>query len=343
MADKADTYIQERLDSLHDIDNRIVTFLDHLSVIFGTFLENPEDKTKQKEQFEEKVNQVYEQLSKVAIDLRKEVKVMDDNTGVYDKNSDGVMILPITVDQKNTTLGRKKMKEQLRELTRLVGEPEIIPEEEEEAVPEVKVKAPEVKAPEVKAPEEKAPEVKAPTEEKVVKAENVEAPDVEMEEEETAEEDLPLSTLPQQSKTDSISPNLQQIKVELDKLVEDAMEKPDLVTNSQFFEELENVKITPPVEDKKAKDIYDDFGEIDDFSDFGEFEDAVTTQDPIKVEKDEKPVEIIDLDDSFEKELLGEEKKDSIPIDVDDIFLEVLPIEKESSVSDIDMLEDGLF
>lgn len=93
--EKAENFIQERLDSLYEIDCKVVSLLDQFSTIFQSFY------TKDKEQFSEQTTTIYSTLSKVAIDLRKEIKIMDDNIGVHDKNDDGVMILPITnVDQR---------------------------------------------------------------------------------------------------------------------------------------------------------------------------------------------------------------------------------------------------
>lgn len=70
-----------------------------------------------KDQFKQEVNEVYGLLSTLAIELRKEVKIMDDNIGVYDRNDDSVMILPINVDHKNTVLGKAKLQEELTKLT----------------------------------------------------------------------------------------------------------------------------------------------------------------------------------------------------------------------------------
>lgn len=124
--EKADNFIQDRLDALYEVDCKIVSLLDSMSTLFSTFSSpKQQDNREMKETFSGQTEKIYGILSKVAIDLRKEVKVMDDNIGVYDKNKDGVMILPIAVDQKNTTLGRDKLKKQLEELNVLLkGEKE---------------------------------------------------------------------------------------------------------------------------------------------------------------------------------------------------------------------------
>lgn len=116
-----DDFIQTRLESLNNIDSRVVNLLDCISLLFDTYVEpsrrNEVDNLHIKDQFKQEVNEVYGLLSTLAIELRKEVKIMDDNIGVYDKNDDSVMILPINVDHKNTVLGKAKLQEELTKLT----------------------------------------------------------------------------------------------------------------------------------------------------------------------------------------------------------------------------------
>lgn len=112
-----DTYIQERLDSLLEIDTKIVEMLGKFSTLFSHYTASDRDAVV------EDTEAIYSLLGTIAIDLRKEVKAMDDNIGVYD-NRDHVMILPIPVDQKNTVLGADKLQAQLEELNKL--EPEVL-------------------------------------------------------------------------------------------------------------------------------------------------------------------------------------------------------------------------
>ncbi|KGQ86716.1 hypothetical protein MG1_05088 [Candida albicans GC75] len=133
--DKTENFIQERLDSLHEIDCKVVTLLDQFSSIFQSFY------TKSKEDFSQQTSDIYSTLSKVAIDLRKEIKIMDDNIGAYDKNDDNVMILPITnVDQKNTKLGRKRLDLELAELKRLISDEKQVETLENESNNEIQLK-----------------------------------------------------------------------------------------------------------------------------------------------------------------------------------------------------------
>lgn len=114
--EKPDNYIQKRLDALSDIDFKIVSLLENFSSFFETY------SNKDKDQFINGSKQIFDTLGKVAIDLRKEVKHMDDNIGVYDKNKDGIMILPINVDQKNGELGKLKLNSELKELSELLND-----------------------------------------------------------------------------------------------------------------------------------------------------------------------------------------------------------------------------
>ncbi|KGU24330.1 hypothetical protein MGM_05025 [Candida albicans P75063] len=133
--DKTENFIQERLDSLHEIDCKVVTLLDQFSSIFQSFY------TKSKEDFSQQTSDIYSTLSKVAIDLRKEIEIMDDNIGAYDKNDDNVMILPITnVDQKNTKLGRKRLDLELAELKRLISDEKQVETLENESNNEIQLK-----------------------------------------------------------------------------------------------------------------------------------------------------------------------------------------------------------
>lgn len=113
-------FIQERLESLNDIDVEIVYLLDNIKELFNIYIEpsrqQKPDVGSTKEQFQDEVSKVYSCLSSIAISLRKEVKIMDDNIGVHNKNEDLVMILPINVDKKNTSLGSRKLEGELKKI-----------------------------------------------------------------------------------------------------------------------------------------------------------------------------------------------------------------------------------
>lgn len=115
-----DSFIQKRLDSLNEIDSKIVSLLESMSLLVESYTST--DKQGSKQAVESQTKIIYQTLSDVAINLRKEVKVMDDNIGVFDKNEDNVMILPIPVDQKNTQLSKRKLHEEIDQLRRLIPE-----------------------------------------------------------------------------------------------------------------------------------------------------------------------------------------------------------------------------
>ncbi|KAI5950164.1 MED11 [Candida jiufengensis] len=115
-ADQEPSYIQERLDSLSNIDFKIVDLLQDFSNLFENHSES-----KNQQIFTENTSKIFKNLSTIAIDLRKEIKKMDDNIGCFNKNKDNIMILPINVDQKNGKLGFKKLNFEINELKNLLG------------------------------------------------------------------------------------------------------------------------------------------------------------------------------------------------------------------------------
>jgi mediator of RNA polymerase II transcription subunit 11 len=118
---KEGSFVRERIDSLYDIDCKIVSLLDKMSGIFETYSSPKDDVEKIKEQIQLQTKGIYSTLSDVAVELRKEVKIMDENIGCYNKNKDNVMILPLPVDQKNTRLGNLRMKQEIEELDKFLG------------------------------------------------------------------------------------------------------------------------------------------------------------------------------------------------------------------------------
>lgn len=116
------SFVSERIDSLYDIDCKIVSLMDKMSGIFETYASPKDDTEKVKERIREQTKDVYSTLSNVAVELRKEVKIMDENIGSYSKNKDNIMILPLPVDQKNTKLGKLRLKQEIEELDKFLGE-----------------------------------------------------------------------------------------------------------------------------------------------------------------------------------------------------------------------------
>lgn len=113
-------FIQSRLETLDEIDDNVVKLLDNIETVFDIYSEPSKQDCQQpsdiKETLESGVRDVYSSLSSIAIGLRNEIKIMDENIGVFDRNEDLVMILPISVEQKSTTLGKKKLREEVEKL-----------------------------------------------------------------------------------------------------------------------------------------------------------------------------------------------------------------------------------
>lgn len=117
-------FIETRLDALADIDNNVVQLLESIGTVLHTYSEpsrQNSDAAEMKGTFEKGVRDTYSLLSSIAISLRNEIKVMDENIGVFDRNEDLVMILPISVEQKNTKLGVQKQKQELEKLKKRDG------------------------------------------------------------------------------------------------------------------------------------------------------------------------------------------------------------------------------
>lgn len=116
------SFIKSRLDSLDTIDGNVVALLDQMSGIFGSLSSPSNNNDDAKTTIQAQTKTIYRTISDIAINLRKEVKIMDDNIGVFDRNDDNVMILPIPVEQKTTELGRRRLKEEISHLDSLIPE-----------------------------------------------------------------------------------------------------------------------------------------------------------------------------------------------------------------------------
>lgn len=119
---KSENFIQDRLDALSSIDGSIVLLLKSFSSLFQTYSNSKTDQnpTRYQDDITENTKNIYKNISDVAISLRKEVKLLDENIGVFGKNKSNIMILPIAVDQKNTKLGKKKMDYEVEQLDKLM-------------------------------------------------------------------------------------------------------------------------------------------------------------------------------------------------------------------------------
>ena len=116
------SFIKTRLDCLNTIDTKVVSLLDQMSGIFDKYSTPGDNSDSSKDSIETQTRTIYQTISDIAISLRKEVKIMDDNIGVFDRNEDNVMILPIQVEQKTTGLGKRRLKDEITQLKELIPE-----------------------------------------------------------------------------------------------------------------------------------------------------------------------------------------------------------------------------
>lgn len=107
-------YVQDRLESLAEVDTKLCDLLKTASKVVSTFSELKQGNHELKPQFEQHVKQFYTDLESSTVQLRQEIKLLDDNVGTR--------LLPINVNKKATGQDDDKMKEQLAILKELLGE-----------------------------------------------------------------------------------------------------------------------------------------------------------------------------------------------------------------------------
>ncbi|SCV00447.1 LAMI_0G05116g1_1 [Lachancea mirantina] len=103
-------YINERLEALNDIDKELVIILSNASQVIGTLAGLKSGNEAMKPQFESHVKAFYSSLERASVDLRREIKHLDDNIGTR--------LLPINLDKKATGQDDEKLQEQLELLER---------------------------------------------------------------------------------------------------------------------------------------------------------------------------------------------------------------------------------
>lgn len=115
------SYVQERLESLHEIDTRIVSFLGNMSkAISALQLAKQTGEKDQIELFKKNTGKCYEDLSYTATHFRREIKFLSDAMKNNGRN-DGFIMLPAQIDKKASWVNGSKIKEELNELNKLVG------------------------------------------------------------------------------------------------------------------------------------------------------------------------------------------------------------------------------
>ena len=98
-------YVQERLESLSEIDTKLCNLLKVASQVLFTFSELKQGNHDLKPQFEQHVRDFYSDLEGATTNLRREIKLLDENIGTR--------LLPINVNKKATGQDDDKMSEQV--------------------------------------------------------------------------------------------------------------------------------------------------------------------------------------------------------------------------------------
>ncbi|ONH68198.1 Mediator of RNA polymerase II transcription subunit 11 [Cyberlindnera fabianii] len=119
-----DPFVEARLEALHEIDTKLVSILDHSSSALENLTNlkknasNPDKIAAIQKDFETDVQNFYRDLEYASINLKKEIKTLDDRSGKTDAN--GITMLPININRKATWAGRAKMETQVDELKQLL-------------------------------------------------------------------------------------------------------------------------------------------------------------------------------------------------------------------------------
>lgn len=106
-------YVQDRLKSLAEVDDKLCNLLKTASLVVFTFSELKQGNHDLKPQFEQHVKEFYSDLESATVQLRNEIKLLDDNIGTR--------LLPINVNKKATGQDDDKMREQLLILKELLN------------------------------------------------------------------------------------------------------------------------------------------------------------------------------------------------------------------------------
>lgn len=106
-------HVQERLKSLENIDHTLVATLQHASLAVGSLADLKRGHEEARQQLKHHVLEFYTQLESATVQLRREIKLLDDNTGTT--------LLPVSLTKKATGQDDDKLSEQfalLEDLTK---------------------------------------------------------------------------------------------------------------------------------------------------------------------------------------------------------------------------------
>lgn len=110
-------YVKERLESLEKIDLKLISVLQEASQVVFSFSEMKKGNHELKTQFDTHVKSFYTDLEEATVNLRKEIKLLDDNIGTR--------LLPININKKAVGQDDEKMKEQIELLKETLNSTEV--------------------------------------------------------------------------------------------------------------------------------------------------------------------------------------------------------------------------
>lgn len=99
-------YVKERLDSLAKIDEQLVEVIHRATLTVSSLIELKKGNEELKPQFQQHVREFYEDLDSATAELRKEIKLLDDNIGVR--------LLPIQTNKRAVGQDKVKLSEQFK-------------------------------------------------------------------------------------------------------------------------------------------------------------------------------------------------------------------------------------
>lgn len=107
-------YIQERLNTLAQVDDQLCSLLQTASQVVFTYGELKHGNHELKPQFEQHTQEFYSRLNSSTGQLKQEIKFLDENIGTR--------LLPINVNKKALGQDDDKLKEQTQQLEKLLDQ-----------------------------------------------------------------------------------------------------------------------------------------------------------------------------------------------------------------------------
>ncbi|KAH3680823.1 hypothetical protein WICPIJ_008106 [Wickerhamomyces pijperi] len=122
--DEQHPFIQERLDSLHEIDNKLVSILAHTSSALSNITQlnknitDDNQKRQLQREFSKDIENFYNDLRYATVNLNKEICILDSR--ISKTGDGGITILPVNIAKKATFAGEEKLKTQIDRLDKLL-------------------------------------------------------------------------------------------------------------------------------------------------------------------------------------------------------------------------------